>query len=118
MKLNFKNINSCKLLDELIENKITVLLVENDCKEGEFIAQNTWITFADDVDMVKVDEVVTSHNPIPSSPQPTTEEKLISTQKELDVTNAQLIEAKLQLVDLGGTLTQFIDYIMSKDTAI
>ena len=62
----YNNVNPNKLHDELITSGIIPLSVTNDAKKDEYIAENTWITFADDVDMTKLDEVVASHNPTPS----------------------------------------------------
>lgn len=57
MKLTFNNVNPCKLQDELIQNGIVPKLVQNDCKEGEIIATNVYITLDDSVDTSKVTEI-------------------------------------------------------------
>ena len=45
LKKVYNNVNPCKLQDEFLANGIIPLLVENDTKEGQSIAENTWITF-------------------------------------------------------------------------
>lgn len=78
MKLNFNNVNPNKLHDELIVGGITPILVENDLKDGGYKAENTWITFPDDADTAKINDIVANHNSTPATPQPTDEERLAS----------------------------------------
>lgn len=78
MKLEFNNINPNKLHDELIINGIIPILVENDCKEGEYIAGNTMITFEDDAYTTKINEIVAKHDRTPVMLQPTDNERLAS----------------------------------------
>lgn len=58
MKLTFNNVNPCKLQDSLIQDGIIPILVQNDCKDGESIASNVYITLDDSVDTSKVTEIV------------------------------------------------------------
>lgn len=67
MRIEYLNVNTNKLHDELINAGIVPLLVES---KGNL----TWITFADDTDMVAVQAVIDVHNPAPL-PMPLTEEK-------------------------------------------
>ena len=80
----YNNVNPNKLQDELISAGIRPIIVTNDLKKGEYIAENTWITFDDDVDITKVDEVVSNHNPIPVA-LPTLEERLASAEEMLNM---------------------------------
>ncbi|WP_160684660.1 hypothetical protein [Clostridium sp. C2-6-12] len=82
MKNNYINVNPSKIHDELLTVGIVPISVESDVKIGEYIAENTWITFEEDVDITKVDEIVTNHNPIPVA-LPTLEERLASAEEIL-----------------------------------
>lgn len=115
MKIKFKNINPCKFYDELLSSNILPILVEHDCKKGEYIAENIWITFNDDVDVTKVNDIVAKHNPSPVI-KPTTEEALIkelatmkidNLKKDVMMTNAlqTIASLKVQVMNLkGGTV--------------
>ena len=74
MEIKISNVNPNKLHDELIEVNIKPISIRHNTKEGQYIAENTWISFADDVDATKVNEIVNKHNPTPIS-QPTLEER-------------------------------------------
>jgi hypothetical protein len=64
MVVNVRNVNPNKLHDELIQSGFRPLYVKNDLQEG-FIAENTWITFADDTDMSAVQSIIDAHDPTP-----------------------------------------------------
>lgn len=55
-----KNINPFKLHEELIENGIEPIFLENDCPEYEYIAENVWITFKENVNMDLVNQIIDS----------------------------------------------------------
>ena len=110
MRQEFNNINPNKLHDELISKGIVPILVESDIKDKEYIAENTWITFADDVDTTKIDEVIKKHDPS-QIVVPTQDEilraKIIKDgvtmqlkQMKQDQINANLLA---QIAKLGGT---------------
>jgi hypothetical protein len=69
MKIEYQNVNTNKLHDELITNGITPLLVES--KEGI-----TWISFVEGTNMDLVQQIIDSHDPTPLPPKPTQEELL------------------------------------------
>ena len=98
MKLTFNNVNPNKLHDALIENGIVPILVESTPYQSEEdtnpIRLETWITFADDVNVTKVNEVVEKHNPVPT-PQLTKEELL---QKQLLETQALVANLQEQIL--------------------
>lgn len=75
--IHLKNVNPTKLVDELVAHGIIPVLVKHDRKEGEHIAENTWITFADDADMDLVQQVIDAHDPSPL-PRPETPEQRIA----------------------------------------
>jgi hypothetical protein len=69
MKIEYINVNTNKLHDELIANGITPILVES-------LEDKTWITFEDGVDMGLVQQIINAHDPTPTPTEPTTEERL------------------------------------------
>lgn len=83
------NVNPNKLYEELVNAGIEVLMLENNRHEGELIAENTWITFAEGVDINKVNEVIDAHDPAPL-PQPKTETEILK--EQLEATEMALIE--------------------------
>lgn len=90
MRIHYSNVNTIKLHGELISRGIQPILVENDAKEQE-IANNTYITFADDTDMQLVQSVLDAHNPI-----------TIPTISPDDVLNAKIeVQTINTLIDLG-----------------
>lgn len=92
-----KNINPNKLHDELLQKGINPIMVRNDLLQGEYIAQNTWITFEEGTDMELTQGVINNHDPSPL-PQPLPEvEKLRIEQAKA---NAELIELMMSI--LGG----------------
>jgi len=72
-----RNVNPTKLHDELIAHGIVPISVKHDRRKGDFIAENTWITFADGTDMTVVQQVIDAHNPTPYPPTPTEIDYLI-----------------------------------------
>lgn len=76
IKITVNNVNPNKLHDELINANLIPLLVTHDRVEGEIIAQNTWIEFNDDVDMIAVQIIIDSHDPVPKPQAPTEDERL------------------------------------------
>ncbi len=76
MKIAVNNINPNKLHDELMNKDITPVLVQHDKKEGECIAENTWITFEQSTDMDSVQQIIDAHDPTPILQPPTVEERL------------------------------------------
>ncbi len=70
------NVNPNKLHDELIAKGIIPILVTHD-KVTNNIAINTWITFADDVDMTAVQAFIDAHNPEPLPPNLTDADYLL-----------------------------------------
>lgn len=70
MKVEYLNVNTNKLHDELITAGIKPLLVES-------LDNKTWITFKDTVDMIAVQAVIDAHNPTPLPPQQTVDDYII-----------------------------------------
>ena len=97
MKIKYNNLNPDNLYDELVNAGIMPIWVESDTKKDEFIAQNIWVTFADDVDMTAVQAVIDVHNPEPVPPLPTKEEII---EQELANTNSLILEVTEMI--LGG----------------
>lgn len=92
-----QNINPNKLHDELVTNGIHPLNVSHDKITGEFIAQNTWITFEEATNMEQVQQILNAHDPTPI-PKPLTEiEKIRLEQAQ---STAELFE--MMLVLTGG----------------
>lgn len=89
MKKEYLNVNTNKLHDELINAGIMPLLVESNMIKGEYIAEKTWITFSDDVDMTVVQTVIDAHNPVPLPPQPTEFDYLID------------LDFRISMIELG-----------------
>lgn len=88
MKINYKNVNTNLLHDELIANGIVPLLVQStpysDENNKNPIRPDTWIIFDDDVDITKVNEVIKSHNPNKVTIQmPTIQEQIDAINKYL-----------------------------------
>ena len=65
------NVNPTKLHDELILNGIVPLTLEEDKNEGDYVAENTWITFAEGTDMDLAQQIIDAHNPTPVATPPT-----------------------------------------------
>lgn len=65
------NVNPNKLHGELNKAEIFPLLVQNDTKDNEYIAENTWITFEDGADMELVQQIIDAHDPTPGPPPKT-----------------------------------------------
>lgn len=82
------NINPNKLHNELITIGIVPILVQTDIKNNEYIASNTWITFANDVDMAVVQAVIGAHNPELLPPKLTEEEQRIT---DLELAMAEIL---------------------------
>lgn len=76
MKIEYLNVNTNKLHDELIAVGIVPLLVE--CRNNV-----TWITFTDNTDMTAVQAVLDAHNPEPLPPEPTLEERIVTTETKV-----------------------------------
>lgn len=89
MRIEYLNVNTNKLHDELINAEIVPLLVES--KDDK-----TWITFADDTDMTAVQSVIEAHNPEPL-PMPLTDNGILQ-QKVAQL--EQIIDTMLT----GGTI--------------
>lgn len=68
MKVEYLNVNTNKLHDELIKAGIKPLLVES-------LNEKTWITFAGTTDMAAVQAVIDAHDPTPLPPKPTLEQR-------------------------------------------
>ena len=111
MKLTFENLNPNNLHDELIKAGIIPILAESSPrKDDEYIAKNVWMTFEDDIDIAKVNEVVAKHNPIQLE-RPTADEilraKLIkdNASMQLQLAQQQKLNADilLKLASLGGS---------------
>lgn len=77
MKIEYLNVNTNKLHDELINAGILPILVES--KDNK-----TCITFADDVDIVAVQAVIEAHNPEPLPTPLTTEERVAIAEQALN----------------------------------
>jgi hypothetical protein len=67
LKVNYKNINTNKLHDELIAAGVPPVYVTSS-------GQETWVEFSDSVDMSIVNTVLLSHDPTPLPIKPTTDE--------------------------------------------
>lgn len=68
--------NPTKLHDELIASGIKVSMLENDRKNGQVVAENTFITFGENVDMDLVQQVIDKHDPTPLPAEPDEKERL------------------------------------------
>ena len=90
MKITVKNANPNKLHDDLIASGIKPLIVSHDKKEGEIVAQNTWVELASDTDMTAAQAIIDAHDPTPSPQEPSTQERI------------EALEAALLEVVLGG----------------
>lgn len=100
MKVLYKNINPTKLHQELIRANIIPICVENDLKEKEFIAENTWVTFKDGEDMEKVQQII---NSLDNSPSPQLNRKLVEEEiQEIKEQNQILQQAIIELSMLIG----------------
>ncbi|MBB6218647.1 hypothetical protein HNQ80_004821 [Anaerosolibacter carboniphilus] len=93
MQIQINNVNPNKLYEELVELGINPILLQDDRGQGELIAQNTWITFDEDVDMDLVQQIIDDHDPTPLPPTPT----------EIDILGQQNVEKELQLMDIKLT---------------
>lgn len=91
------NVNPNKLQDELIKNGITPLFVNHDKKEGEYIADNTWIKFEEGTNMDLVQQIIDAHDPTPL-PKPLTEIEQL--RLEQAKASAELFE--MMLILIGG----------------
>lgn len=69
MKIEYINMNTQKLHDELISVGVIPLLVES-------LEEKTWITFTDDTNMELVQQIIDAHDTTPLPPQPTDSEVL------------------------------------------
>ncbi len=99
------NINPNKLHDELIENDIDVVFLEHDRREGEYVAENTRITFAKDTDMELVQKVIDEHDPTPLRSEPTKTEMVMLAIADLDLQREQdKIETQLAIAELAETI--------------
>jgi hypothetical protein len=83
MRIEYVNVNTNKLHDELITADINPVLVES-------LDEKTWITYADGTDMTAVQAVIDAHDPTPLPPEPTVQERI------------EALEAALLEVILGG----------------
>jgi len=83
MRIEYVNVNTNKLHDELIAADINPVLVES-------LDEKTWITYADGTDMTAVQTVIDAHDPTPLPPEPTAQERL------------EALEAAMLEVVLGG----------------
>lgn len=70
------NVNPNKLHDELINAGLPPILVTNDRKEGQIVAENTWIIFEDGTDMNLVQQIIDAHDATPLPPKPSEKERL------------------------------------------
>ena len=111
-----KNVNPNQLLDELIEMGINseYIFITSDIQLGEYIAENTEITFGENVDRELIEQVIENHNPTPPPKAITPEERMKALEKEnerLNKENEKLLTedlnnkealAELYLITLGG----------------
>ena len=92
------NVNPNKLHDELIRAGIIPVLVTHDAAEGKYIAENTWIAFADNTNMTAVQAVIDAHDPTPTE---TPEQKITRLKAELEQTDYKVIKcSECQLAGL------------------
>ena len=91
MKVRYQNVNCQKLSAELAAANIEMILIENDTKN------NTWITFAENVNLETVQKIVTAHDPTPL-PLP------ISSQDLIDQLGSQIAQLKIQIMSMQGGL--------------
>ncbi|MTI57480.1 hypothetical protein [Geosporobacter ferrireducens] len=87
-----QNINPTKLHDELISAGVIPIFLENDKKDDEFIAENTWIAFSEDTDIDLVQQIIDAHDPTPKPEPPT----------EIELLQQENLELKLALAELAG----------------
>ena len=83
-----ENVNPNKLHDELLNANIDVLTLSHDItpemrEQGQYIAENTWITFAEGTDMDLVQQIIDAHDPTPLPQPPTAEERLESAEQAI-----------------------------------
>lgn len=97
--MQIKNVNTNKLHDQLISAGLIPAKVEHDKKEGDIIAENTWITFVEGTDMNLVQQIIDSHDPTPIPTQPSEIEILRMEQAK---TNAELIDLMMMMIGYGG----------------
>lgn len=83
MKVHYSNVNPNKLHDELIKAGVIPVLVQNDLKEGEYIANNTWVTFADGTDMELVQKIIDAHEPTLPAQLPTEKERILALEEAI-----------------------------------
>lgn len=78
----FKNVNPTKFVDELVEKNVEIIDAFYNEEDN-----TTSITFAENTDLVLVNNLYLNHNPI-LVPKPTLEEKI----KQLEKENADLLK--------------------------
>lgn len=70
MRVEYIDVNTNKLHDELIKAGISLLLVQSR-------DNTTWITFEENIDMTKVQAIIDAHDPTPLPPKPTEVDYLV-----------------------------------------
>ena len=93
-----KNINSKKLYTELAEIGVQISKMQNDAKEGEQIAMNTWVLFEDGTDMELVQQIIDAHDPTPLPP-PKAETEIL---KERLQTTEDALLGLMDFITMGG----------------
>ena len=89
MKITIHDVNPNKLHDEIISANITPLIVENDLKENEYIAENTWVSFENGTDMELAQQIINAHDPTPMPP--------VAGQDEFNLD----VDFRLTMIELG-----------------
>lgn len=99
MKIEYTNVNSNKLHDELIANGISPLFVES--KDD-----TTWVTLDDGVDRELVQQIIDAHDPSPSPKSLTLEEQLAEKDK-------QIAELKVKQKQTDDDLSSLMDFVIT-----
>lgn len=98
MKKEFLGVNPHRFHQEMIYAGITPVLVEFEVSKDEYIAEKTWVTFDENVDIDLVNQIVEAHDPTPL-PIPLSQEEIINQlQAQVETQNQAIAELTMMLV--------------------
>lgn len=100
MRKNFENVNPNKLYDEFI-NAGVVILDNGFKKTGENTA-NAWYELKDNTDMILVQKIVDTHNPVPSITEEVIDEEKVAMAEAIVNLILEVENLKVQIT--GGTV--------------
>lgn len=100
--MEINNANPNKLHNEFINAGIVPVSVKNDSKIDEYIAEHTWIIFAEGTDMVIVQQIIDAHDPTPLPLPKTDAEKIADLEAENMMNMLALAELHLMILNVGG----------------